>query len=66
MPENTTLILESCRIKLSDACRDNFIRSANCGMGIEDPLPIKNIHIKGVGREDGMRNVKITNVFTAE
>ena len=49
LPSDTTVILENCRIKLSDNCRDNFFRSANCGLGIEDPEPISNIHIRGVG-----------------
>ena len=49
LPADTTVILQNCRIKLSDRCRDNFFRSANCGLGIEDPEPISNIHIRGVG-----------------
>ncbi|MBQ6471251.1 MAG: hypothetical protein IJJ33_04650 [Victivallales bacterium] len=49
LPSNTTVILENCRIKLSDKCRDNFFRSANCGFGIEEPEPVEHIHIKGVG-----------------
>ncbi len=49
LPENTTLLLENCRIKLSDQCRDNFIRSANCGIGISDIKTLRNIHIVGVG-----------------
>ncbi len=49
IPENTTVILRNCKIKLSDKCRDNFFRSANCGLGIDDPKPISNIHIKGEG-----------------
>jgi len=49
IPENTTVILRNCKIKLSDRCRDNFFRSANCGLGIADPAPISNIHIKGEG-----------------
>ena len=49
LPENTTVILQNCKIKLSDKCRDNFFRSANCGMGIEFPERISNIHIKGEG-----------------
>ncbi|MCF0234055.1 MAG: hypothetical protein HUK22_03650, partial [Thermoguttaceae bacterium] len=36
LPGNTTLLLENCVLKLSDACRDNFIRSANCGLGVEE------------------------------
>ena len=49
LPENTTVVLQNCTIKLSDRCRDNFFRSANCGMGIEFPERIKNIHIRGEG-----------------
>ena len=47
---NTLLELQNCRLKLSDASRDNFIRSANCGMGITDIKPMSNIHILGTGR----------------
>lgn len=50
LPENTTVILQNCTVKLSDACRDNFFRSANCGMGIDDPAPLQNIHLRGEGR----------------
>lgn len=49
VPEGTTLELENCHIKLSDRCRDNFIRSGNCGVGITDIAPMKNIHIRGIG-----------------
>ena len=49
IPENTTIILVNCKIKLSDECRDNFFRTANCGMGIEFPKKIQNVHIKGIG-----------------
>ncbi|MBE6891615.1 MAG: hypothetical protein E7481_06270 [Ruminococcaceae bacterium] len=49
IPENTTVILRNCKIKLSDKCRDNFFRTANCGWGIEDIEVIHNIHIKGEG-----------------
>ncbi len=49
LPENTTVILQNCKIKLSDKCRDNFFRTANCGWGIEDVEVIHNIHIKGEG-----------------
>lgn len=49
IPENTTIILQNCKIKLSDRCRDNFFRTANCGMGISYPEKIKNVHIKGEG-----------------
>lgn len=49
IPENTTIILRNCKIKLTDSSRDNFFRSANCGLGIENPEPISNIHIRGEG-----------------
>lgn len=49
LPENTTVILQNVKIKLSDRCRDNFFRTANCGLGIEDPQPIRNVHIRGEG-----------------
>ncbi len=49
IPENTTVILKNCKIKLSDSCRDNFFRSANCGTGIANPKRIKNVKIIGEG-----------------
>ncbi len=49
IPSDTTVILRNCKIKLSDKCRDNFFRSANCGMGITDIKPAKNIRIIGDG-----------------
>lgn len=49
LPANTTLFLENCTLKLSDQCRDNFIRTANCGIGIEQVEPVENIHIVGIG-----------------
>ena len=52
LPANTTLILENCTIKLSDASRDNFIRSANCGLGISHIEPIENVHVIGVGHAE--------------
>ena len=42
IPENTTILLRNCKIKLSDNCRDNFFRSANCGLGINNPEIIRN------------------------
>ena len=47
--ENTTLILDHCHLKLSDRCRDNMIRSANCGLGITDIQPVEHVHIIGLG-----------------
>lgn len=49
LPENTTVIMQNSRIKLSDKCRDNFFRTDNCGMGIKNPEKTRNIHIKGEG-----------------
>ncbi len=49
IPENTTIIMQNSKIKLSDRCRDNFFRSANCGIGIEFPEKMCNIHIRGEG-----------------
>lgn len=46
---DTVLELNNCRIKLSDRSRDNIIRSANCGMGVRDIEPVRNVHIYGVG-----------------
>lgn len=47
LPSNITLELDGCRVKLSDTCRDNIIRSANSGIGITSILPARNIHIVG-------------------
>ncbi len=49
IPGDSVLTLHNCHLKLSDQCRDNFIRSANCGLGVTDIEPIRNVHIRGVG-----------------
>ena len=49
LPSNITIVLQNCKIKLSDNCRDNFFRSANCGLNIANPRPLSNIHIRGEG-----------------
>jgi hypothetical protein len=49
LPGSLTLVLDNCRLKLSDRSRDNFIRSANCGLGIGEVKPLRDIHILGVG-----------------
>ena len=49
LPADTTVILDNVTVKLSDKCRDNFFRSANCGLGITENEPLKNIHIIGEG-----------------
>ena len=50
LPANVTLELRNCHLKLSDQSRDNFIRSANCGLGITNITTLENIHIIGQGR----------------
>ena len=50
LPSDTTVILRDCRLKLSDKCRDNFFRSANCGFGFATNATFRNIHILGEGR----------------
>lgn len=47
--DNMTLMIDNCTIQLSDQARDNFIRSANCGVGITDVKPMGNVRIIGVG-----------------
>ncbi len=49
VPDQTVVVLQNCKIKLSDKCRDNFFRSANCGPGQGDPIGYKNIEIRGEG-----------------
>ena len=49
LESDTTLVIDDCTRKLSDNCRDNFIRSANCGIGITDDKRLHDIHIIGIG-----------------
>lgn len=49
LEENMTVVMQNSTIKLSDKCRDNFFRTANCGIGTEFPERIKNVHIIGMG-----------------
>lgn len=49
LPQDTIIVLQNCTLKLSDKCRDNFFRTYNCGMGIEFPEKIYNVHIRGEG-----------------
>lgn len=49
LPSDFELELNNCKIKLSDKCRDNFIRSANAGLGISNITPLKNIKVVGKG-----------------
>ena len=47
IPGNMTLMISDCKIKLSNACRDNFIRTANT---LDPAVPrIYNVHIQGEG-----------------
>ncbi|MDO5308967.1 MAG: hypothetical protein Q4G03_05685 [Planctomycetia bacterium] len=50
LPANTTIYFENCTVKLSDKCRDNFIRSANAGIGIEKVEAIENLRVIGIGK----------------
>jgi len=52
VPGDTTLELNDCHVRLSDRCRDNMIRSVNCGQGITDIQPLRRIHIYGVGNAE--------------
>ena len=49
LPEDTTLYITNCKIKLSDKARDNWIRSANCIVGNSEVKVLSNIHIIGEG-----------------
>ena len=49
IPGNTHLIIDNTTIKLSNICRDNMIRSANCRKDCNTVPPLKNIRITGVG-----------------
>ncbi len=49
IPDQTVFVIQNCKIKLSDKCRDNIFRSANCGLGMGDPVPYSNIEIRGEG-----------------
>ncbi|MFW5868415.1 MAG: hypothetical protein ACOCX2_11400, partial [Armatimonadota bacterium] len=49
IPGDSVLELDGCHIKLADSCRDNVIRSANCGPGVADIAPISGVHIRGRG-----------------
>lgn len=62
VPGDAVLELDNCTIKLSDQCRDNFIRSANAGLGISDVKPLSNIRIIGKGNVllEGAANPRAT------
>ena len=49
VPGNVHLIIDNTTIKLSNICRDNMIRSANCGLNCNTVSPLKNIRITGIG-----------------
>lgn len=62
LPGNIVLELDNCTIKLSDQCRDNFIRSANAGLNISNVKPLSNIRIIGKGNVllEGAANPRAT------
>ena len=62
LPADFELELNNCKIKLSDKCRDNFIRSANSGLGINNIAPLKNIKVIGIGNVllEGANNPRST------
>lgn len=49
VPSNMTILLDNCTLQLSNNCRDNMFRSSNVGVGITNPMWIRNIHIIGIG-----------------
>lgn len=49
LPSGANVVLDGCRLKLSDRCRDNVFRSANCGQGITEVKPLGDIHLRGQG-----------------
>jgi len=49
LPGGIEVVIQDCRIKLSDRCRDNFFRSANCGEGIERLETLRGIRLTGRG-----------------
>jgi len=63
LPSNVEIVI-SGKIKLSDLCRDNIFRSANCGVGITTVMenPLKNISIigRGSGNIEGAENPRAT------
>lgn len=62
LPGDFELELNNCKIKLSDKCRDNFIRSANAGLGIKNIEPLRNIKVVGIGNVllEGASNPRAT------
>ena len=49
IPADVHLIIDNTTVKLSNICRDNMIRSANCGLNCKTVAPMKNIRITGIG-----------------
>lgn len=62
LPGEIELELNNCKLKLSDKCRDNFIRSANAGSGISSVATLRNIRITGKGNVllEGAANPRAT------
>ena len=49
VPGGVHLIIDNTTVKLSNLCRDNMIRSANCWENCGTVEPLKNIRITGIG-----------------
>ena len=49
IPGGVHLVIDNTTVKLSNICRDNMIRSANCGENCNTVAPLKNIRITGIG-----------------
>ena len=62
LPSNTTIIIDNCKIKLSDLCRDNFFRTEDCKT-LSNKL--ENIHIIGKGNAwlEGAEHPRATGDF---
>lgn len=50
LPGGANVVFENCRVKRSDRCRDNFLRSANCIPGAAEVRPLSGIRVRGEGR----------------
>ncbi|MBQ6472637.1 MAG: hypothetical protein IJJ33_11680 [Victivallales bacterium] len=49
LPDGMELVLDGCRVKLSDQARDNFIRTSNCGFGVTQISPVRRVRVVGRG-----------------
>jgi polygalacturonase len=60
LPSDFTLVLDNCTIKLSDMCRDNFIRTANLKVGQATLETFRSVHIIGNALLEGADNPRGT------